>query len=74
MLKEKFKDEVIDLYIKHIKKKADNSSNRKEYQRVCQILKRYKKIAGVKKQEELINELATMYRRRPAFIDELSKT
>lgn len=73
MLAGKFKDEVINIYNKYIKSSANSSLNRKDYQRVCGILKRYKKIAGEKKQKGMINELSGLYRKRPAFIDELSK-
>ncbi len=73
MLADKFRDEVIDIYKKHIKLSACASSDRRRYQEVCGILKRYKKIAGRKSQEELINELSDLYRKRPAFVDELSK-
>lgn len=73
MLIDKFKDEVIEIYNKYIKSAASSSSNRKDYQGVCRILKRYKKIAGKKNQEYIINELSALYRKRPAFVDELSK-
>ena len=68
-----FKDEVLHLYKKYIISAASSSSNRKDYQAVCRILKRYKKIAGNKKQEEMIHELSALYHKRPAFLDELSK-
>lgn len=48
-LAEKFKDEVIELYGVYIKSIASCASNRKNYQGVCQILNRYKKIAGKEK-------------------------
>lgn len=73
MLVNHFKDEVIDIYKSYIKSAASSSSNRKDYQRVCAILKRYKKIAGHKNQEEMINMLTALYNNRPAFIDELGK-
>ncbi len=73
MLVDKFRDEVIEIYKKHIKSVASSSSNRKAYQGVCGMLKRYKKIAGKKNQEEMINELSVLYKKRPAFLDELSK-
>lgn len=50
MLVGKFKDEVINIYNKYIKSSANSSLNRRDYQRVCEILKRYKKIAGEEKQ------------------------
>lgn len=73
MLKDKFKDEVIEIYKKHIKAEASFSSNRSNYQRVCGVIKKFKKIAGKENQEALINELTALYRKRPAFVDELSK-
>ncbi|EPY2278994.1 SWIM zinc finger family protein [Clostridium sporogenes] len=73
MLVDKFKYEVIEVYKKYIKLEASCSSNRKGYQRVCEIIKRYEKIAGKENQQEMINELSVFNRRRPAFIDELSK-
>lgn len=69
----KFSDEVVDIYYKYIKEKSSHSSSRSEYRYVCEILKRYKKIAGMEKQIQLKNELSTLYKKRPAFVDELSK-
>jgi uncharacterized protein (UPF0305 family) len=68
-----FKEDVIEIYKKLIHSAASTSSNRRDYQGVCQIIKRYKKIAGKQKQEEVINELNGLYKKRPAFIDELGK-
>lgn len=73
MLKGKFKDEVIAIYENHIKREASNASSRKSYQAVCGIIKRYKTIAGKIKKEDVINELTELYRKRPAFVDELGK-
>lgn len=73
MLVDNFMDEVIEIYNKYIKSAASSSSNRKDYQGVCGMLKRYKKIAGKINQEYMINELSALYRKRPAFVDELSK-
>lgn len=73
MLKTKFKDEVIVIYENHIKIEASNASNRKSYQAVCGIIKRYKTIAGKKNKEDVINELTELYRKKPAFVDELGK-
>ncbi|MEH7246845.1 hypothetical protein V7114_08710 [Neobacillus niacini] len=68
-----FKEDVIEIYKGLIHSAASTSSNRRDYQGVCQIIKRYKKIAGKQKQEEVINELNGLYKKRPAFIDELGK-
>ncbi|WP_234121276.1 hypothetical protein [Clostridium hydrogenum] len=69
----KFSDEVIDIYCKYIKEKASYSFNRSEYRYVCEMLKKYKKIAGKEKQMQLKNQLSDLYKKRPAFVDELSK-
>ncbi|MFB9989498.1 SWIM zinc finger family protein [Bacillus benzoevorans] len=68
-----FRDEVVEIYSAYIKSAANASSSRKDYQRVCNMLQRYKKIAGPKNQEDMIIELSELYYRRPAFRDELSK-
>lgn len=68
-----FKEEVIEVYKRYIKSTASTSSNRRDYQGVCHKIKRYKKIAGKPNQVELINELMSLYKKRPAFIDELGK-
>ncbi|MEK4870268.1 SWIM zinc finger family protein [Niallia sp. FSL W8-1348] len=68
-----FKEEVIEIYKKYIHSIASISSNRRAYQGVCHKITRYKKIAGKPQQVELINELIGLYKKRPAFIDELGK-
>lgn len=72
-LVEPFKEEVNDIYKNYIKSTASTSSNRRDYQRVCHKITRFKKFAGKQKQIELKNELMKLYRKRPAFIDELGK-
>ena len=73
MLKEKFKDEVIEIYQAYIKGAAGAARNRREYQGVCRIIKQYKKIAGQKNQDTIIQELVIFYKKKPAFVDELGK-
>lgn len=68
-----FKEEVLEIYNNYIKAKASSASNRKEYQGICQKIKKYKEVAGATKQEEIINELMDIYKKRPAFIDELGR-
>lgn len=67
------KKKVIKIYRNYIKEEAKASSNRKAYQRICGKIKRFKKFAGVDIQQELISELKELYKRRPAFVDELNK-
>ncbi|WP_410513480.1 hypothetical protein PaeBR_03205 [Paenibacillus sp. BR2-3] len=68
-----YREETEQIYSDHIYNAAGASSNRKEYQRVCAMLKRYKKIAGQASQSEILLQLKTQYNRRPAFLDELAK-
>ncbi|MGL5616733.1 MAG: SWIM zinc finger family protein [Sarcina sp.] len=69
----KFKDEIMDIYKAYIKERASYALNRKEYQEVCRILKKYKKIAGKEYEDKLKNNLIALYKKKPAFLDELSK-
>lgn len=73
ILKDKFKDEVIEIYIKYIKFEASRATNRNDYKNVCGIIKKYKKVAGKQSQIPIINELMALYRKKPAFLDELSR-
>ncbi|PRR85880.1 SWIM zinc finger family protein [Clostridium luticellarii] len=73
LLIDKHREEVIKLYEKNIRESAREASNRVQYKRVCKIIKRYKKIAGREKTKEIINVLGAIYRRRPAFLDEMGK-
>lgn len=72
-LTERFKDEVLALYQEHIRLAAKASSTRKHYRNVCGILTRYKKLAGETHQQQMVDELMTLYSGRPAFLEELSK-
>ena len=73
LLKGNYPDEVVVLYRNHIRAVAKDSSKRSAYQDVCALIRRYKKIAGKDDATELVNELLILYKRRPAFVDELSK-
>ncbi|MGD6776819.1 SWIM zinc finger family protein [Sutcliffiella horikoshii] len=72
-LVDEFPDEVNELYVQHILGQAKSSSNRKQYQQVCKVLRQYKKISGREKQESIIQDLQQLYSNRPAFMDELNK-
>lgn len=72
-LSSKYHDEVSEIYINHIKEIAATASNRSQYKSLGIIIKRFKKVAGKEKQEEIIKELIDNYKRRPAMVDELSK-
>ncbi|KXH87014.1 SWIM zinc finger domain-containing protein [Sporosarcina sp. HYO08] len=64
---------VIHLFEEHIKIMAEAASNRSRYKEVCQALRRFQKVAGSEMQSQLVEELETAYKRRPAFLDELGK-
>lgn len=68
-----YKDEVIEIYEEYIKSISQSSSNISNYKYVFKKIKKYKKIAGKEKQVEIIDYLISLYKRRTAFIDELSK-
>jgi len=73
LLKGNYPDEVVVLYRNHIRAVSKDSSKRSAYQDVCALIRRYKKIAGKDDATELVNELLILYKRRPAFVDELRK-
>ncbi|MCC3357878.1 SWIM zinc finger family protein [Bacillus sp. REN16] len=68
-----YEEEIIKIYEIYIKLTAGKASNRRDYRGVCNIITRYKKFAGKREQTKLIDELIDLYRKRPAFIDELGK-
>ncbi|MCM3764956.1 SWIM zinc finger domain-containing protein [Neobacillus niacini] len=72
-LVDRFRDEVIEIYKEHIKVEGKHSSNRRAYQNICKKLKKYKAIAGKENQADLVKELMHLYKKRPAFLDELGK-
>lgn len=61
------------MYSKYIKGAAAHVSNRPAYQEVCQMIRRYEKIAGKQPRQSIVGELRSSYKRKPAFVDELSK-
>ncbi|WP_054943823.1 hypothetical protein [Paenibacillus ihuae] len=68
-----YQAEVEQIYSQYIYIAAAAASDRKQYKKVCAILKRYKKVAGQASQSEIIQQLAEQYNKRPAFLDELAK-
>ncbi|ASA25685.1 hypothetical protein B9T62_36120 [Paenibacillus donghaensis] len=68
-----YREEMAQIYSNYIYNATSTSSNRKEYQRVCAMLKRYKKVVGKPSQAEIIIQLKAQYHKRPSFMDELAK-
>lgn len=73
ILFEKYPDEVIDIYKDYILSTAKAASNRSKYRNVCSIIERYSEFVSVENLKDIINKLRSLYKNRPAFLDELSK-
>lgn len=69
----KFETEITEIYQDHIKEHALMANDRRGYNRVCKIIKKYGDVTGSKNKIELIIQLENLNKKRPAFIDELSK-
>ncbi|WHH61649.1 SWIM zinc finger family protein [Petroclostridium sp. X23] len=68
-----FKEEVYDLFLKHIEQTASRAGNRRDYQGVCAIIRNLKKAGGKDQALEIKQKLFTKYANRPAFRDELTR-
>lgn len=66
-------EEAIQLFSRHVKEQSEYACNRQQYKEVCQVLKRFRKVAGQEAQMKLAEELKQTYKNRPAFLDELGK-
>lgn len=66
-------DNIQSMYRAYIIRVADRASNRSAYREVCRMIGRYIKIVGEQHKQSIVDELRSSYRRKPAFIDELSK-
>jgi hypothetical protein len=68
-----YKSEVADMLRQHILKSAAAASDRKMYQRVCEVIKVFRKACGSEGAIDVRDELLRLYPKRPAFADELRK-
>ncbi|MFC5407280.1 hypothetical protein [Cohnella soli] len=68
-----YREEVERIYRDYIYKIAGSSNNRKEYQQVGGMLRRYQKVFGKESQSEILLQLRAQYHKKSAFLDELSK-
>lgn len=66
-----YPQEVKEIYSNVILQAADKSSNRKEYKKVCAMIKRYKKHIDADATSAIVRQLQASYYKRPAFLDEL---
>ncbi|MBE1555365.1 SWIM zinc finger family protein [Sporosarcina limicola] len=65
--------EVTSIFEDYIREKAHAATNRKDYQQVCEIIRRFQQACGQSSAISLIDGLKKEYDRRPAFLDELRK-
>lgn len=68
-----FKEEVFDIFLRHIVQTAAKASSRGEYQHICAIIRKLKKAGGKEQAVQIKQELLKNYPRKPAFKDELSR-
>lgn len=68
-----YDDEVLVLYRNNIEKRAEKACARNMYRDVCYMITDYRRYENEKSVKMFIEKLKKEYKRRPAFIDELSK-
>lgn len=73
LLVKDYKEDVNIMYKFLIEKISDIANDRKQYKKVCKVIKRYKKLLGDIEAYKVVEELQKKYQKRPAFIDELGK-
>lgn len=66
-------DEVFSLCSAVIREASKGISNRKHYQRLCELLRSLIKFGGSAQAKILIDELYEAYPRRPALLEELGR-
>ena len=74
MLAQPYRKEVFDLCAAVIRERAKQSSNRKEYQKICALIESLVGFAGHVEATVMITELQLAIPRRPALLDELGRT
>lgn len=72
-LSSRFPQELALLYEKVIVKELAPLVGRSNYQRICQFLRRMKKIGAQESVKSLIEELSVKYKNRPALLEEMQK-
>lgn len=68
-----FRDEVYEIFMHYIEQTAARANSRKDYQKVCNIIRSLKKAGGGEQALQSKQRLFEKYPRRPAFRDELTK-
>ena len=65
--------EVYRIYVQYIEGLSAGQNNRKGYRKVCREIKNLRKLGGIEQADNIIKVLQETYKRRPAFVEELSK-
>ena len=74
VLKEKFPEQVRDIYISYLHHEAERADNRKRYRELMKYLKKIRRYPGGKeKASEIAENWRGMYYRRTAMMDEMRK-
>lgn len=71
MLGQPYGKEIFDLCAVAIRERAEQSGNRKEYQKLCSLIESLAGFGGYAEAQALIDELRQVYPRRPALLAEL---
>lgn len=70
---EEFPEEVAMIYRAKIGELAEQASDRKSYQEICRHMKELAKFSGTESLRGMIADFRIRYKRRPAFMEELTK-
>lgn len=73
VLATEYRNEVKDIFIKQISHEAELANNRMGYNAVCKNIAKFAESGYVEAALELSGKFMSIYRRRPAFVDELTK-
>jgi hypothetical protein len=73
LLAEKYLSPVRDVFIGQLNKEAERAYGRESYSRVCSNISCFAEVGYYDEAIKMINEYKTKFKRKPAFVDELSK-
>ncbi|MDE5582720.1 MAG: SWIM zinc finger family protein [Ruminococcus sp.] len=68
-----FKEQSKSLYELYIRQEGEHASSRSEYATLCKRLKKFSKECDTKLAAKVATDFRELYRRKPAFMDELTK-
>ena len=68
-----FEEQSKNFYEQYIQNEGAQASNRCEYADICEKLKIFSKKCDARLAKQIASDFRELYRRKPAFMDELSK-